>query len=78
MAKMYDTGIRKRQLKRWTARVPLCRKDILVVDSITIYETAPALILLAFGMILSIIICIFENIVFYHLQNVENRFKNKS
>ncbi|XP_033225807.1 ionotropic receptor 75a-like [Belonocnema kinseyi] len=62
MAKMYSTGIRQRQLNRWRSRVPLCRKDIMVVDSITIYETAPALILLTFGIIISAVLCIAENI----------------
>ena len=73
MAKMYSTGIRHRQLNRWRSRVPLCRKDILVVDSITIYETAPALILLAIGIFISAIICGLENIVFYYFQNFRKK-----
>ena len=58
-------GIRRRQLKRWTARQPLCRKDILVVNSITIYESAPVFIFLISGIIFVFGIFILENVVFY-------------
>ena len=70
-------GLRQRLLKRWTARKPLCRKDILVVEGITIYESALALIVLTIGAILSVVIYLAENIVFYHFENSQTQFKSR-
>ncbi|XP_026673943.1 ionotropic receptor 75a-like isoform X1 [Ceratina calcarata] len=63
LTKMFNTGLRNRQIKYWSSRKPQCQPDTLSTRSITIYETAPALILLAFGMLVAGIICIVENIV---------------
>ncbi|CAK9810167.1 Ionotropic receptor 75a [Anthophora quadrimaculata] len=62
LTKMFNTGLRDRQIKHWSSRKPQCQPDTLSTRSITIYETAPALILLAFGMIIAGTICIVENI----------------
>ncbi|CAD1469411.1 unnamed protein product, partial [Heterotrigona itama] len=64
LIKMFNTGLRNRQIKRWSSRKPQCQPDTLSTRSITIYETAPALILLAFGILVAVIICIVENIVY--------------
>lgn len=61
---MFNTGLRNRQIKHWSSRKPQCQPDTLSTRSITIYETAPALILLAFGIIVAGTICIVENIIF--------------
>ncbi|KAL6441403.1 hypothetical protein ACFW04_003550 [Cataglyphis niger] len=63
--KMFNTGLRDRQIKYWSSRKPQCQLDTLSTRSISIYETAPALILLAFGMLVGCGICIVENIVYY-------------
>ncbi|XP_019884195.2 uncharacterized protein LOC105254882 [Camponotus floridanus] len=63
--KMFNTGLRDRQIKYWSSRKPQCQLDTLSTRSISIQETAPALILLAFGMLIGCGICIVENIVYY-------------
>ncbi|KMQ99404.1 hypothetical protein RF55_1087 [Lasius niger] len=63
--KMFNTGLRDRQIKYWSSRKPQCQLDTLSTRSISIHETAPALILLAFGMLVGCGICIVENIVYY-------------
>ncbi|KZC03889.1 hypothetical protein WN55_00069, partial [Dufourea novaeangliae] len=50
LTKMFNTGLRDRQIKQWSSRKPQCQPDTLSTRSITIYETAPALILLALGI----------------------------
>ncbi|XP_058795001.1 ionotropic receptor 75a-like isoform X2 [Phymastichus coffea] len=57
---MSEVGIRHRQLVKWTSRKPRCRSDILSAASITIYEFAPQLIILSFGLWLAMTICIGE------------------
>ncbi|KAG7204596.1 hypothetical protein KM043_005015 [Ampulex compressa] len=65
LSKMFDVGLRNRQIKRWSSRKPQCQKeDTLSTRSITIYETAPILILLAFGMLVASGICIAENMYY--------------
>ncbi|XP_034195536.2 uncharacterized protein LOC117611629 [Osmia lignaria lignaria] len=64
LTKMFNTGLRNRQIKHWSSRKPQCQPDTLSTRSITIYETAPALLLLAFGIIVAGTICIVENIIF--------------
>lgn len=61
---MFEVGIRQRQVNRWSARKPLCRKDIMSISSVTIYEAAFALILLSTGIAISMIICGFEYLSF--------------
>ncbi|XP_029166013.1 ionotropic receptor 75a-like isoform X1 [Nylanderia fulva] len=63
--KMFNTGLRDRQIKYWSSRKPQCQLDTLSTRSITIHETAPALILLALGTLIGSGICIVENIVYY-------------
>jgi len=65
LSKMFNTGLRDRQIKYWSSRKPQCTLDTLSTRSISIYETAPALILLAFGTLFGCIICIVENIIYY-------------
>ncbi|XP_043469617.1 uncharacterized protein LOC122503220 [Leptopilina heterotoma] len=60
LAKLYDMGIRHRELNRWAAREPQCQKELLGVSSITIYETIPTLVLLNSGVLFSIIILFAE------------------
>lgn len=64
MAKIREIGIRSRQIYKWAARTPKCRTDILDIDPLTIYEVAPAFLLLAFGLILSFFFCLFEKFFF--------------
>nr|XP_031838888.1 ionotropic receptor 75a-like [Nomia melanderi] len=69
LTKMFNTGLRDRQIKHWSSRKPQCQPDTLSTRSITIYETAPALILLALGVLLAGIICIAENIIYRRSMN---------
>ncbi|XP_078050358.1 ionotropic receptor 75a [Augochlora pura] len=64
LTKMFNTGLRDRQIKHWSSRKPQCQSDTLSTRSITIYETAPALILLAFGSFVAGIFCLGENIAY--------------
>ena len=63
LAKIAEVGLRQRQVIRLHYRKPTCRKDVLSVSSVTIYDFAPHLILLIFGMIFAVAICAFERIV---------------
>lgn len=63
LTKMYDMGIRKRQLKRWSARKPFCPKKILVAEPLSIQEAIPAFVFLSISILLTIAICILENFV---------------
>ncbi|XP_076231263.1 uncharacterized protein LOC143177283 [Calliopsis andreniformis] len=71
LTKMFNTGLRDRQIKHWSSRKPQCQPDTLSTRSITIYETAPALILLAFGIFVAGIICVVENIIYK--RSIRNR-----
>ncbi|XP_014475985.1 PREDICTED: uncharacterized protein LOC106745165 [Dinoponera quadriceps] len=64
LSKMFNTGLRDRQVKFWSSRKPQCQLDTLSTRSITIYETSPALILLTLGMVVACVICVIENIVY--------------
>ncbi|XP_017752452.1 PREDICTED: uncharacterized protein LOC108545386 [Eufriesea mexicana] len=64
LIRIYTSGIRQRELKRWTTRQPYCDKDKYYVSSVTIYETTPIILILLVGIILSVIICFVENIIF--------------
>ncbi|KAK2583492.1 hypothetical protein KPH14_009455 [Odynerus spinipes] len=65
LIKMQSSGLRSRQVKYWSSKKPQCQQDALSTRSITIYETAPAFILLTFGIIISSGICLAENIYFH-------------
>lgn len=69
MAKLYDMGIRQRQFRRWSARKPLCRTEILGLKSITVYETGAVVVMLLLGIMLGFVIYIMENVVF-HFENL--------
>ncbi|XP_066590867.1 ionotropic receptor 75a-like [Prorops nasuta] len=71
--KLSTSGIRRRQLNRWVSRRPYCNKNILNVQSISIYEVAPILLLLINGMLLAAIICVFENIYYYYYNKYRSR-----
>ncbi|XP_018339201.1 PREDICTED: uncharacterized protein LOC108746756 [Trachymyrmex septentrionalis] len=71
LSKMFNTGLRDRQIKYWSSRKPQCTLDTLSTRSISIYETAPALILLAFGVLVGGIICFIENIIYYRFMREE-------
>lgn len=62
--KIFSTGLLKRELKRTFAQKPYCQNDGNSVESVTIYEAAPIIILLICGITISIIICLIENIIF--------------
>ncbi|KAG7204595.1 hypothetical protein KM043_005014 [Ampulex compressa] len=68
MMRVTSAGLRKREVKRWSPKKPYCDRESLFISSVTIYETAPMIILLMCGMILSVIICLIENIIFRKLQ----------
>ncbi|XP_036149728.1 ionotropic receptor 75a [Monomorium pharaonis] len=71
LSKMFNTGLRDRQVKYWSSRKPQCTLDTLSTRSISIYETAPALLLLVFGVTIGSIICIAENIIYYRFMRKE-------
>ena len=78
IAKIREIGARSRLIKRWAARPPECRTDILVMDPINIYETALAFILLAFGIIIGISIFTFERIRYckkYHDHGIKRKLR---
>ncbi|XP_058795062.1 ionotropic receptor 75a-like [Phymastichus coffea] len=60
LTKISEVGLRRRQLIKWQYRKPRCRRDILSASSVDIYEFAPHLILLLFGLLLAMFMCIFE------------------
>ena len=79
VAKIRETGLRDRLVKRWAARTPECRTDILVIDPVNIYEAAPAFLLLLFGVILGISICSVERIMYckkYHDHGIKKKLIN--
>ncbi|KYM92312.1 hypothetical protein ALC53_00767 [Atta colombica] len=71
LSKMFNTGLRDRQIKYWSSRKPQCTLDTLSTRSISIYETAPALVLLAFGVLIGGIICFIENMINYRFMREE-------
>ncbi|XP_015437865.1 PREDICTED: uncharacterized protein LOC107192984 [Dufourea novaeangliae] len=64
LIRITTSGIRHRQVKRWYSRKPYCDMDKHYVSSVTIRETIPFILLLLVGILLSIIICLIENMVF--------------
>jgi len=62
---MYDTGIRKRQLKFWSARKPLCPKNMLVAEPLSIQEATPIFVFISIAIVLSLVICIMENFAYW-------------
>ncbi|XP_058798950.1 ionotropic receptor 75a-like [Phymastichus coffea] len=58
--RLSEVGIRFRHIKKWKYRTLKCRKDILTVSSVDIYEFAPHLILLLIGLLISIFLVIAE------------------
>lgn len=54
--------MRHRQVMRWTVLKPRCRSNDLSASSLDIYEFAPHLLLLIFGMMFSIVIYLMEEI----------------
>lgn len=60
MTKLSEVGVRRRQVKRWTIPKPRCLSNILSASSLDIYEFAPHLLLLVFGMILALVLFLFE------------------
>ncbi|XP_076664878.1 ionotropic receptor 75a isoform X2 [Andrena cerasifolii] len=75
LIRTYTAGIRRRELLRWTSRKPYYNKINQEASSVTIVETVPILLLLIFGMVVSIVICILENIVFRTTLVYANRKK---
>lgn len=65
MSKLYDMGVRQRQIKRWSARKPLCRTEILGLKSITVYETGAVIIMLLIGTVLAFTVLVMESLAFY-------------
>lgn len=60
---------------RWTYRKPYCDKNKHYVSSVTIHETIPILLVLCFGIILSIVICFIENIIFHTIRKKQRQIK---
>ncbi|XP_011882972.1 PREDICTED: uncharacterized protein LOC105570412 [Vollenhovia emeryi] len=63
LTKMYDMGIRTRQLKFWSARRPFCPKNMLVAEPLSIHEATPVFVFVGIATVLAIIICIVENLI---------------
>ncbi|XP_076178932.1 ionotropic receptor 75a isoform X2 [Ptiloglossa arizonensis] len=68
LLRILTAGIRKREVQRWTSRKPYCDEDRHYVPDVTILETIPIILLLLIGMVLSVIICLIENIIFRKFQ----------
>ncbi|XP_078050387.1 ionotropic receptor 75a isoform X2 [Augochlora pura] len=64
LIRMTTAGIRNRQVHQWNSRKPFCEQDKHYVSSVSFLETASIIILLLIGIILSVIICMVENVVF--------------
>ncbi|PBC29009.1 hypothetical protein APICC_09986 [Apis cerana cerana] len=75
LIRISTSGIRKREVIRWTYRKPYCDKDKHYVSSVTIHETIPILLVLCFGIILSIVICFIENIIFHTIRKKQRQIK---
>ncbi|XP_053976501.1 ionotropic receptor 75a-like [Hylaeus volcanicus] len=69
------SGIRKREVYRWTSRKPYCDEHKRYVSSVTILEATPVILLLLTGIILSVVICVIENIVFRAFQTKPDTIK---
>lgn len=69
LLRISTSGLRRREIHRRSARRPYCPTDELFVSSVTIYEVAPILFLLLFGMIISLIILGIEQFVFYMMHS---------
>ncbi|XP_077270567.1 ionotropic receptor 75a-like [Temnothorax americanus] len=65
LTKIYDMGLRKRQLKFWSARRPFCSKNMLVAEPLSIQEATPIFLFISIAITLSLIICIMENFVYW-------------
>ncbi|KAG5310062.1 GLRK protein, partial [Acromyrmex insinuator] len=65
LTKMYDVGIRRRQLKFWSARKPFCPKNMLIAEPLSIYEAVPVFVFIGIAAALSLVICIIENLVYW-------------
>ncbi|KAJ8673009.1 hypothetical protein QAD02_004270 [Eretmocerus hayati] len=78
IAKLRELGLRKRLVNRWAAREPQCRTDVLTMDPVTIYETAPAFLLLIFGVVVGLSICTIERLIYckkYNNHDVKKKMK---
>ncbi|CAK9810161.1 Ionotropic receptor 75a [Anthophora quadrimaculata] len=75
LIRIITSGICKRELIRWRPRKPYCDKDQQYVSSVTIHEALPIILVLIFGIILSVIICFMEKIIFNVLRAKEKKGK---
>ncbi|XP_017752453.1 PREDICTED: glutamate receptor ionotropic, kainate 1-like [Eufriesea mexicana] len=64
LTKIRNVGIQKRELKRWAIRKPFCPNNLLIAEPLSIHEAAPIFMFLCISVVLSILICIVENILF--------------
>lgn len=71
---MRETGIYSKIKRHWFGLKPPCQANALF-SSVSIASTIASIIFLTIGYILSIIILIFENIIFYSQQRIQ--LKNK-
>ncbi|XP_011262095.1 uncharacterized protein LOC105254854 [Camponotus floridanus] len=83
LLKISTSGLRRREIRRRSARRPYCPNDEVFVSSVTIYEVAPILFLLLFGMMISLIIFGVEQLVFYTMHSkqtldIKTHKKNKT
>lgn len=74
-SRLRENGLRARQIRKWTAREPQCRSDVMNMDPVTIYEAAPAFLLLCFGLCIAFMICNAENMVMYKHKFTKRRIK---
>ncbi|XP_071565025.1 ionotropic receptor 75a-like isoform X2 [Temnothorax nylanderi] len=69
LLRISTSGLRRREIRRRSARRPYCPSNEIFVSSVTIYEAAPILILLFFGVIISLIVFSIEHFVFYMMNS---------
>lgn len=65
LIKISTSGLRRREIRRRSSRKPYCPTEEIFISSVTIYEAAPILILLLFGMAISLIVFSIEHLIFY-------------
>nr|UEN71283.1 ionotropic receptor 75b [Gregopimpla kuwanae] len=59
-----NAGLRTRTIKRWKPKTPYCSPDTLSLESISIFDIAPALLVVIGGTATAVIIYFFEVLMF--------------
>nr|UEN71280.1 ionotropic receptor 75a [Gregopimpla kuwanae] len=72
------TGLRQRTIKRWKPKTPYCSPDARSLESITIFDIAPAVMIVIIGNVLAGTICFFECVMYrLHPNDTAGQTKKK-